>query len=53
LDSFNKLSKVLIDELLNALPPCKKVDHKIEVVPRVASLSKASYKLNQKELKEL
>jgi hypothetical protein len=54
LDSFNNFLKVLIDELLNALPPCKKVDHKIEMVVGAASLlSKAPYKLNQKELKEL
>jgi hypothetical protein len=41
LDSFNKFSKVLIDELLDALPPYKKVDHKIKVAFRVASPSKA------------
>jgi hypothetical protein len=34
LDSFNKFLEVLI--LPNALPPCKKINHKIEVVSRVA-----------------
>jgi len=28
LDSFNKFSKILIDELLDALPPYKEVNHK-------------------------
>jgi hypothetical protein len=46
LDSFNKFSNILIDELPNALPPCKKVEHKIKVVPRMVPLSKVSYKLN-------
>ncbi len=52
LDSFNKISKVLTDEFPDAFPPYRKVDHKIEVVPRLAPLSKAPYKLNQKELEE-
>jgi hypothetical protein len=42
LDSFNNFLEVLIDEFLNALPPYKKVDHKIEVVLGTASSSKAS-----------
>jgi hypothetical protein len=29
LDSFNKFSKALMNQLSNALPPCKKVDHRI------------------------
>ncbi len=48
LDSLNKLSKNLIDELPNALPPYRKVDHKIEVVFGLASPSKASYILKQR-----
>jgi hypothetical protein len=42
-----------MNELPNALPPCRKVDHKIEVVPSIALPSKAPYRLNQKELEEL
>ncbi len=53
LDSLNKFSKVLTNELSNALPPCKKIDHKIKVVPGSVLPSKALYKLNQKELEEL
>jgi hypothetical protein len=46
LDSFNKFSDVLTNELLDALPPYKEVDHKIDVVLGMAMLSKAPYKLN-------
>jgi hypothetical protein len=53
LDSFNKFSKVLINELLDALPPYREVDHKIKMVLGLASSSKAPYRLNQKELEEL
>ncbi len=49
LDSLNKFSKVLTYELPDALPPCRKVDHKIEVVHRTTLSSKAPYRLNQKE----
>jgi hypothetical protein len=48
LDSFNKFLKVLIDKLPYALPHFKEVDYKIEVVPRLALLFKAPYRLNQK-----
>ncbi len=40
LDSFNKFLEVLIDELTDALLPCKEVDHKIEAVFGVALLSR-------------
>jgi hypothetical protein len=40
LDSFNKFWEVLIDELPDALPFCKKVDHKIKVVFGVALMSR-------------
>ncbi len=53
LDSFDRFSHVLTYELLDALPPCKEVDHKMEVVPGMAMLSKTPYKLNYKELEEL
>jgi hypothetical protein len=50
LDSFNKFSNILTDELLDALPPYKEVDHKIEVVPGMVMLSKEKLK---KQLNDL
>jgi hypothetical protein len=35
------------------LPPIRKIDHKIKVIPKSEPLSKAPYQLNQKELLEL
>jgi hypothetical protein len=52
LDSLNKFPEVLTSELPNALPPCREVDHKIKMVPGATFLSKASYRLNQKELEK-
>ncbi len=46
LDSLNKFLEVLTDELSNALPPYKKVDHKIKVVLGITMLSKTHYRLN-------
>jgi hypothetical protein len=46
LDSLNKFSNILTNELPDAFPPCKKVDHKIKMVPKMALPSKAPYKLN-------
>lgn len=46
LDSFNKILEVLTNKLWDAFPPCKKVDHKIEVVFRIALLPNAPYRLN-------
>jgi hypothetical protein len=42
-----------MNELSNALPSCKEIDHKIKVVLGSTLLSKAPYKLNQKELEEI
>jgi hypothetical protein len=53
LDSFNKFSKVLTYELLDALPLYREVDHKIEVMPGLAPSSKVPYRLNQKELERI
>jgi hypothetical protein len=52
LDSFDQFLEVLTDELLDALPPCREIDHKIKMVPSLTSPSKAPYRLNQKELEE-
>ena len=40
-------------DLPNELPPRREVDHKIEVKPGTKPLSKAPYRLSQKELEEL
>ncbi len=50
MDSLNKFSEVLTNELLDALPIYTEVDHKMEVMPGSAQPSKAPYRLNQKEL---
>jgi hypothetical protein len=52
-DSFNRFSELLINELPDALSPCRKVHHKIKVAHKVPLPSKASYKLKQKELEKL
>jgi hypothetical protein len=53
LDSFNKFLEVLTDELPDALPPCREVAHRIEVVLSLALPFKAFYRLNKKEQEEL
>jgi hypothetical protein len=47
---LNKTLDVLTKKLFKSLPPYPKVDLKIEVVPRLVPPSKATYKLNLKEL---
>ncbi len=46
LDSLNKFSKVSTNEFFDALPLCKEVDHKTEVVIGAIILSKAFYRLD-------
>jgi hypothetical protein len=46
LDSFNKFSNVLIYIFLDALPLCKKVDHKIKMMLKTIMSFKAPYRLN-------
>ncbi len=41
-----------MDEFLNALPPCREVNHRIKVVLSLAWPFKAFYKLNKKEHEE-
>jgi hypothetical protein len=41
------------EELPNELPPRRRVDHVIEVMLGVAPLTKAPYRMNHEELKEL
>ena len=50
---IHKFMDVLTTELPDSLPPEREVDHKIEVVPGSQPPSKAPYRLNQRELKEL
>ncbi len=52
LDSLNKFLEILINEFLDALPPYKEVDHKIEVALGSALSSKALCRLNQKKLEK-
>jgi hypothetical protein len=40
---LDEFPDVMLEELLNELPPRKRVDHVIEVMPRVAPLAKAPY----------
>ncbi len=44
---------VMPEELPEDLPPKRRVDHAIEVVPRVAPPAKAPYRMSHEELKEL
>jgi len=44
---------VMPDELLEDLPPRRRVDHAIEVMPGVAPPAKAPYRMSHEELKEL
>jgi hypothetical protein len=53
LDSFNNFLEVLTYELPGVFPPCRKIDHRIEVVFSLALPLKAFYRLNKKEHEEL
>jgi hypothetical protein len=44
---------VMLEELLDELPPRRQVDHTIEVMPGVAPPAKAPYRMNHEELREL
>jgi hypothetical protein len=43
----------MLKELLNGLPLRRQVDHAIEVMPRMAPLVKAPYRMNHEDLKKL
>jgi hypothetical protein len=45
---LNKILNVLIDEIPKKLPPCRDVDHKIEVMSRSTPPFRALYRVNQK-----
>jgi hypothetical protein len=44
---------VMLEKLLEDLPLRRQVDHAIEVIPKVAPLAKAPYKMSHEELKKL
>jgi hypothetical protein len=50
---LNEFFDVMPKELSNELPPRKQVDHAIEVMVRMAPPTKAPYRMNHEELKEL
>ncbi len=49
---LEELPDVMLEELPEHLPPRRRVDHAIEVMPRVAPLTKAPYRMSHEELKE-
>jgi len=50
---LDEFPHVMPKELLDELPPRKRVDHAIEVISGVAPSAKAPYRMNHEELKEL
>ncbi len=50
---LNKFSNVMPEELLDELPLRRRIHHVIEVVPKVAPPTRAWYRMNLEELKEL
>ncbi len=50
---FEEFSDVMLKELPEDLPPRKRVDHAIEVMPGLAPPAKAPYRINYEELKEV
>ncbi len=44
---------VMLEELFDELPPKRRVDHVIKVMPEVAPFAKAPYRMSHEELKEL
>jgi hypothetical protein len=49
---LDEFPDVMPEELPEDLPPKKRIDHVIEVMPRVAPFAKAPYRMSHKELKE-
>jgi hypothetical protein len=50
---LEEFPNVMPEELLEDLPPRRRVDHAIEMVPRMAPPAKAPYRMSHEELKEL
>jgi len=50
---LDEFMDVMPEELPNELPPKRRVDHAIEVIPGVAPPAKAPYRMSHEELKEL
>ncbi len=49
----NVMPEKLLEELLDDLPLRRRIDHAIEVMPRVAPPAKAPYRMSHEELKKL
>ncbi len=49
---LEEFPNVMPEELLKDMPPRRRVDHAIEVVPGVAPCAKAPYRMSHEELKE-
>jgi hypothetical protein len=50
---LDEFPNVMLKKLFDKLPPRRQIDHVIEVMPGVAPLAKAPYRMNHEELKEL
>jgi hypothetical protein len=50
---LDEFSDVMPEELPKDLPPRRRVDHVIEVIPGATPPAKASYRMSHEELKEL
>ncbi len=50
---LEEFSDVMLEKLLEDLPPRRRVDHVIDVTPEVAPPAKAPYRMSHEELKEL
>jgi hypothetical protein len=50
---LEEFPNVMLEKLLDDLPPKRRVDHAIEMMPGVAPPAKAPYQMSHEELKEL
>jgi hypothetical protein len=50
---LNEFPNVMPEELHEDLPPRRRVDHVIEVMPGVTPPAKAPYRMSHEELKEI
>jgi hypothetical protein len=50
---LNKFPNVMLEKLLDELPPKRQIDHAIKLMSGVAPPTKAPYRMNHEELKEL
>eukprot|EP00253_Pinus_taeda_P005154 PITA_05154 len=50
---LNDFADIIVDELLNAIPPIKSISHHIDLIPEASFPNKAAYKLTPKENAEV